>query len=167
MIELSKEELDRLTAEALNPKDVVLPMLSQPVDSVNNKEQSEKTTKQTLIGGSITEDIVNETVSNVIVQKVDAVKIPSYIIECDDTPTIKGCWDAFYGMLQGGDTTVYVKGITGEIRELGSGSGQVLYNVLEQVVHGILGKNFNVYKNSGNGFEKVQKGDISLLRLNL
>ena len=156
MIELTKEELDRLTEEALSPKDIVLPTINKEVD-----------TKTSLVGGSIDEDIVEETVGNVIVQKVDEIKVPSYIIECDDTPTIKGCWDAFYGMLQGGDTTVYVKGITGEIREIGAGSGQVLYNVLEQVVHGILGENFKVYKNSGSGFEKVQKGDISLLRLNL
>ena len=156
MIELTKEELDRLTEQTLNPNSVILPTINTqaPVD-------------KTLIGGSIEESIAEDTVSNLVVTKTDQIKVPSYIIECDDTPTIKGCWDAFYGMLQGGDTTVYVKGVTGEIREIGSGSGYVLYSVLEQVVHSILGESFKVYRNSGDGFERIKRGDVSLLRLNL
>lgn len=155
MIELTKEELDRLTEQALNPNKVVLPCM-------NAQDQH-----SSLIGGSIAENIVEETVSNVIVKKVDDIKIPSYLIKCADKPTIKGCWDAIIGMLGGGDTTVYVQGVTGEIREIGTGSGMVLYKVLEQVVHGVLGEDFEVYKNSTGKFEKINKRDISLVRLNL
>lgn len=155
MTELTAEELEILSRKD-ESSDIALPTAT----SDDNKAPAGSNTE-------IAKLLQEKQVGNVVIKKESTIKIPSYLIVCSDTPTIHGCWESLCSMLGGGDTTVYVKGLNGTIKELGTGNSNVLCRVIISVVQNVLGPDFKVYRNLGDGFKLVKPGDMSMLRLNL
>lgn len=155
MTELTAEELEMLNKKD-ESSDIVLPTAT----SDDNKEPAGSNKE-------IAQLLLKEQVGNVVIKEESTIKVPSYLIVCSETPTIHGCWESLCSMLGGGDTTVYVKGVNGTIKELGAGNNNVLCRVIISVVQNVLGPDFKVYRNLGDGFKLVKPGDMSMLRLNL
>ncbi len=112
-------------------------------------------------------DLRKDTIRNYVVNEVDNIEVPSYLIDISNIEMIKLELEALKGLVGGGDIAVYLKLSSGSIQLIGRGVESELYLVLNELLQTLHGDKCLLYKNIGGGFKRVSRYDIGSIRLDL
>ena len=151
MINISNDEVERLMFNS--DDEVVIPDIEGGSDELGTD--------------GIERAIQGESLKNVLLDEVDKVKVPSYLIDLSNVSVAKAVFMAIKGLLGGGNTGVYIKEGSGSIILVGYGDEYILYTVLEDIIRGIYGNKDILYKNNGKGFKLISSMDVSSERLDI
>ena len=99
MINISNDEVERLMFNS--DDEVVIPDIEGGSDELGTD--------------GIERAIQGESLKNVLLDEVDKVKVPSYLIDLSNVSVAKAVFMAIKGLLGGGNTGVYIKEGSGSI----------------------------------------------------
>lgn len=160
MQDLSPDELKQfIPLTSKNPLDIQLPGAAA-VEDHGGEHVSE------LLTHGIEEALEAEKIRNVLIEETTELKLPAYMVDFTNIEVSEAALKAIYGMLPGGNTSMYIK-INDSLIFVGSGDDYMLYTVLEDALRSMFSNKCKLYKNNGDGFKTIGRNDLTSVRLNL
>jgi len=135
-------------------------------------EELKDVDKSELFTSGIEEAVRKDVVKKVLMGETDKLEHPSYIIDLSESgPIVSSTLLGINTMLDGGDTTVYIK-TQDSINKIGSGDASRLYDELDTYLQSVFGKTCKLLKSTINKdgvaeFKAMNRLDVCNLVLDM
>lgn len=152
-----------MPAASTKPEEMVLPSIGE-----NSETQVDNISSTDIEPIEIEETLMKPTIRSIAAHEMPDFETPCYMLDMSelDGKLTEASLKALDSMLSGGNTAIYIK-----VREscflVGHGDGNMLYQILDSFVARVYGPECTIYKNTGNGFNKLKITDISGVLLDL